>query len=66
MACCFGLPCCLKKEGVFTMDHSSPAYHQNNVPQAQLQVMFLRTPDRERTSANLDQINQPITKHQEI
>ena len=48
------------------MDHSSPAYHQTNVPQAQFQVMFLRTPDRERTSGNLDHINQPLTKHQEI
>src|ERR1700716_1575485 len=31
-------------------DHSSPACHQTSVPQAQLHVMFLRTPNRERTS----------------
>jgi hypothetical protein len=27
------------KERSLTMDHSSPAYHQTNVPQAQLHVM---------------------------
>src|SRR6266478_858238 len=38
-------------------DHSSPACRHTNVPQAHLHVMFLRTPDRERTLANFDHIN---------
>src|SRR6267154_1564754 len=38
-------------------NHSSSACHQTNVPQAHLHVMFLRTPDRGRTSANFDHIN---------
>jgi hypothetical protein len=49
---------------VQTRDHSSPAYHQTNVPQAQLRVMSLRTPDREHISKSRPY--QPLTKNQEI